>query len=75
MDPPRPHPHPHPHPHPNPTPNPNQVWINLGPLLWHYSDNPCEVSVDLTWDEVRPLLLDLVGVRARISSPSPSPSP
>ena len=24
----------------------------------HFADNPHEVSVDLTWDEVRPLILD-----------------
>lgn len=37
---------------------PGGVWINMGPLLWHYSDNPHELSVDLTWDELRPLILD-----------------
>eukprot|EP00908_Phaeocystis_cordata_P003835 Transcript_14214.p1 GENE.Transcript_14214~~Transcript_14214.p1 ORF type:complete len:453 (-),score=67.51 Transcript_14214:97-1314(-) len=37
---------------------PGGLWINLGPLLWHFADNPHEVSVDLTWDEVRPLILD-----------------
>ena len=34
------------------------MWLNLGPLLWHFSDTPSEVSVDLTWEETRALILD-----------------
>jgi len=29
------------------------VWLNLGPLLWHFADMPHEHSVELTWEEVR----------------------
>ena len=57
---------------------PGGLWVNIGPLLWHYSDNPNEVSVDLTWDEVRSLLLDggsYPSPSPRRRSPSPSPSP
>jgi carnosine N-methyltransferase len=32
---------------------PGGHWINFGPLLYHYSDVPREVSVDLTWAELR----------------------
>lgn len=34
------------------------VWVNLGPLLWHFSDMPHEVSVELTWEETRQLIVD-----------------
>lgn len=37
---------------------PGGAWVNLGPLLWHFSDIANDYSVDLTWDEVRPLILD-----------------
>ena len=37
---------------------PGGAWVNLGPLLWHYTDTPDEVSVDLTWAEVRALIID-----------------
>ena len=37
---------------------PGGAWVNLGPLLWHFSDTQGDYSVDLTWDEVRPLILD-----------------
>lgn len=32
-------------------------WINFGPLLYHYSDmGPDEISIDLTWEQVRAAL-------------------
>ena len=34
------------------------AWVNLGPLLWHFSDDPHEVSIDLTWEELRVLIQD-----------------
>jgi carnosine N-methyltransferase len=37
---------------------PGGAWVNLGPLLWHFSDTHAEVSVDLTWEEVRALIVD-----------------
>jgi len=36
---------------------PGAVWINIGPLLWHWSDMSNEVSVDLTWEELRALIV------------------
>ena len=32
---------------------PGGYWINFGPLLYHYSDMAGELSVELTWDEVK----------------------
>mmetsp|Transcript_44264 Transcript_44264/g.116336 ORF Transcript_44264/g.116336 Transcript_44264/m.116336 type:complete len:384 (-) Transcript_44264:285-1436(-) len=37
---------------------PGGAWVSLGPLLWHYADTPDELSVDLTWAEVRALIVD-----------------
>jgi len=41
---------------------PGGAWVNLGPLLWHFSDDAlvdrAEVSIDLTWEEVRKLIID-----------------
>jgi carnosine N-methyltransferase len=28
------------------------IWVNLGPLLYHYADMSDEVSIELTWEEV-----------------------
>jgi len=35
---------------------PGGYWINFGPLLYHYSDLPSELSVELTWEEVKAAL-------------------
>lgn len=35
---------------------PGGIWVNLGPLLWHYSEQPIEVQIELSCEEV----LDLV---------------
>ena len=35
---------------------PGGVWVNCGPLLWHFADSPGELSLELTWDELRPLV-------------------
>jgi len=29
------------------------VWINFGPLLYHYSDLENECSIELSWDELK----------------------
>jgi len=29
------------------------VWINFGPLLYHYTDNENEVSIELSWSEIK----------------------
>jgi carnosine N-methyltransferase len=31
---------------------PGGIWINLGPLLYHYADMPGEVSIELTLEQV-----------------------
>ena len=38
---------------------PGGAWVNLGPLLWHFSDTANETSVDLTWEELRKLVVDV----------------
>lgn len=32
---------------------PGGVWINIGPLLYHYSDSPGEQSIELSWDQLK----------------------
>ena len=32
------------------------VWINLGPLLYHYSDIPGENSIEPTYEMVREII-------------------
>jgi len=32
------------------------LWVNLGPLLFHYADMTHEVSIELSWEEVRPAI-------------------
>lgn len=34
------------------------VWINQGPLLWHYADMRKEISVELSWEELRPAVCE-----------------
>ncbi len=29
------------------------VWINFGPLLYHYAEMEGEVSIELSWEEVK----------------------
>ena len=33
------------------------LWINFGPLLYHYTDNENEVSIELSWNEIRNIIL------------------
>ena len=35
------------------------VWINLGPLLYHYSDMPGEDSVEPTYEMIREIVQGL----------------
>lgn len=32
---------------------PGGVWVNLGPLLYHYAEMQGELSLELTWEEVK----------------------
>ncbi|KAH3756048.1 carnosine N-methyltransferase [Pelomyxa schiedti] len=36
---------------------PGGLWVNIGPLLYHYADMEWESSVELTWEEVRSVIL------------------
>jgi len=35
---------------------PGGVWVNLGPLLYHYADTENEISVELSWEEVKSIM-------------------
>ena len=37
---------------------PGALWVNCGPLLWHFADIPGEPSLELTWEELRLLIVD-----------------
>ncbi|CRG99835.1 N2227-like protein, putative [Plasmodium relictum] len=32
---------------------PNSLWSNVGPLLYHYAEMPNEMSIELSWDEIK----------------------
>lgn len=32
------------------------IWANFGPLLFHYAEQPNAVSIELSWEEVRPAI-------------------
>jgi carnosine N-methyltransferase len=34
------------------------VWINFGPLLYHYSEIQSECSIELSWEEIRLIIID-----------------
>ncbi|XP_052826104.1 carnosine N-methyltransferase-like isoform X1 [Octopus bimaculoides] len=36
---------------------PGGFWVNLGPLLYHFSDMPNESSIELSYDDVRQVIL------------------
>ena len=33
------------------------LWINFGPLLYHYTDNENEISIELSWNEIKNIIL------------------
>ena len=33
------------------------LWVNFGPLLYHYTENPNEVSIELSWKEVKNIII------------------
>lgn len=35
------------------------VWINLGPLLYHYTDLAAEVSIELSWEELKHVIINM----------------
>lgn len=34
------------------------VWVNQGPLLYHYAEQNDEISIELSWEEVRELITE-----------------
>jgi len=38
---------------------PNGVWVNIGPLLYHYSENPTEDSFDLSYEQLRHVITSI----------------
>lgn len=37
---------------------PGGYWLNLGPLLYHYAEMATELSVELSWEELRAVIVD-----------------
>jgi len=35
---------------------PGGLWVNLGPLLYHYAENLYDISVEPSWEELRPFI-------------------
>jgi len=35
---------------------PGGIWTNFGPLLYHYADVGHEISIELSWEEVKPAI-------------------
>ncbi|VWU53083.1 N2227-like protein, putative, partial [Hepatocystis sp. ex Piliocolobus tephrosceles] len=35
---------------------PNSLWSNIGPLLYHYAEMSNEMSIELAWDEIKPII-------------------
>lgn len=33
---------------------PGGLWANVGPLLYHFADSPTEMSIELSYEEIRP---------------------
>ena len=33
------------------------LWINFGPLLYHYTENENEISIELSWEEVKHIII------------------
>jgi len=36
---------------------PGGVWLNLGPLSWHFADQLSETSIELPWEDLRQVIL------------------
>ena len=34
------------------------IWINFGPLLYHYSEMSDELSIELSWEEIRKIIVE-----------------
>merc|ERR1719401_2045592 len=55
---------------------PGGLWINIGPLLFHYADCEQEISVELSWEEIRPTIcryFNLIEERVQVALYSANP--
>ena len=32
------------------------LWVNIGPLLYHYAEQPEEIQLELSWEEIEKLI-------------------
>lgn len=32
------------------------LWINIGPLLYHYAEQPNELQIELSWEEIEKII-------------------
>ena len=35
------------------------IWINFGPLLYHYAEMENECSIELSWEEVKNVIINM----------------
>merc|ERR1712039_486430 len=35
---------------------PGGIWANIGPLLYHYAEQASAISIELSWEEVKPAI-------------------
>lgn len=35
---------------------PGGLWANIGPLLFHYAEQPTAISIELSWEEIKPAI-------------------
>jgi carnosine N-methyltransferase len=38
---------------------PGGLWVNIGPLLYHYSEQPDEVQIEYSWEELEHIIPQL----------------
>eukprot|EP00397_Hematodinium_sp_SG-2012_P034568 GEMP01037087.1.p1 GENE.GEMP01037087.1~~GEMP01037087.1.p1 ORF type:complete len:469 (+),score=66.31 GEMP01037087.1:111-1517(+) len=38
------------------------VWINIGPLLWHFAEQASEVSIELTWTQCKKVISEYFSI-------------
>eukprot|EP00746_Dinoflagellata_sp_MGD_P055072 gnl/MRDRNA2_/MRDRNA2_240115_c0_seq1.p1 gnl/MRDRNA2_/MRDRNA2_240115_c0~~gnl/MRDRNA2_/MRDRNA2_240115_c0_seq1.p1 ORF type:complete len:385 (+),score=66.26 gnl/MRDRNA2_/MRDRNA2_240115_c0_seq1:163-1317(+) len=42
---------------------PGGLWANLGPLLWHYAEMENQISIELSWEEIKPAILKYFDIK------------
>mmetsp|Transcript_18584 Transcript_18584/g.41713 ORF Transcript_18584/g.41713 Transcript_18584/m.41713 type:complete len:431 (-) Transcript_18584:92-1384(-) len=55
---------------------PGGIWTNIGPLLFHYAEVPNEVSIELSWEEVKAAIaryFDFIEERTHLSQYAMNP--